>query len=114
MAPTVIATKVFEHDCEICKQMERHDRAVFEEFPEIVYQKINLDKLIEGPRDPVQEAVYVNLERHALNPDYTLDLPTYLLIDKTGKYLGHHTGEATIVELRQRVKTILSPESEST
>lgn len=110
MTPSIIASKVYDDSCEICKHMERHDAAVFQEFPEIVYQKVELNSLIQGPRNDVQEAVYSNLERHCLTPTYEIDLPVYLLLDTKGRYMGHHTGEATIVELRQRVKTILSPE----
>jgi hypothetical protein len=112
MSPTVVATKVFEEECEVCKQMERHDTAVFQEFDEVVYHKVDLDRLIEGPRSQVEQVVYNLLERHCLNPDYTVDLPVYLLVDTRGNYLGHHTGAATVSELRERVKTILSPEQE--
>jgi hypothetical protein len=31
-----------------------------------------------------------------------------MVMTTKGKYLGHHTGEATIVELREKIKEILS------
>lgn len=105
---TFIATKVHDKDCEICKQMSRHDRTVFEENPEIAYQEVSLDDLISHNGDPTKHRIYQCLERYALNPDYTLDLPAYVILAKTGKYVGHHIGTATVAELREKIRAIIS------
>ena len=43
-----IATKVFDDNCDICKHMSRHDRATFENFPEIAYQEVKLSNEVTG------------------------------------------------------------------
>lgn len=106
-----IATKVYDKDCEICQHMSRHDRAVFDEFKEINYQEAALDDLINHSGNFTKLRLYQCLERHALNPDYTLDLPVYLVLTKEGKYKGHHTGAASITELRSKVKQILQEDT---
>ena len=106
-----IATKVHDSNCEICQQMSRHDRALFEEFSEISYQEAALDDLINHGGNFTKLRIYQCLERYALNPDYTIDLPVYLVLTKEGKYKGHHTGAASITELRSKVKQILREES---
>jgi len=110
MTDTLLAIKVFDEDCDICQHMERFDSAVFQGFPEVQYDKINLNRLIDSERNQIQDIVYQCLERYALNPDYTVDLPVYLFLTTTGEYKGHHVGSATLSELRDRVKTTLSVE----
>jgi hypothetical protein len=102
-----IATKVFDKDCDICKHMSKHDRVTFEEFPEIAYQELLLDDIINHENNLTKLRIYQVLERHALNADYTIDLPVYVLLSKQGKYKGHHVGVATIVELRDKIKECL-------
>lgn len=103
-----IATKVFSDGCTICEHMSRHDRSTFEGFPEIAYQELNLDDIINHEGNPTKLRLYQIIERYALNPDYTVDTPLYIVMTKQGKYLGHHTGAATIVELRDTIKQIIS------
>lgn len=102
-----IAVKVFDKDCDICKHMSKHDRVVFEEFPEIGYQEILLDDIINHAGNLTKLRIYQVLENHALNPDYTIDLPVYAVLTKSGQYKGHHVGVATIVELRDKIKKCL-------
>ena len=102
-----IAVKVFDKDCDICKHMSKHDRAVFEGFGEIGYQEILLDDVINHGNNPTKLRIYQVLERHALNSDYTIDLPVYVVMTKKGQYKGHHVGVATIVELRDKIKECL-------
>ncbi len=108
---TFIVTKVFDENCDVCKHMSKHDRAVFEEFPEIGYQELNLDSIISHDGNLTKVRIYQCLERYALNSDYTIDLPVYVFLNKPGKYVGHHVGAATIVELRAKTKEILSQDS---
>jgi hypothetical protein len=102
-----IATKVFDKDCDICKHMSKHDRVLFEEFPEIAYQELLLDDIINHENNLTKLRIYQVLERHALNADYTIDLPVYILLSRKGQYKGHHVGVATIVELRDKIKECL-------
>jgi hypothetical protein len=104
---TIIATKVYDEDCDICRHMSKHDRATFESFPEIGYQETSLDSIISHGNDPTKVRIYQCLERHAVNADYTIDLPVYVLLSKQGQYKGHHVGAATIVELRDKIKECL-------
>ena len=104
---TTIVTKVFDKDCDICNHMSKHDRATFESFPEIAYQEVILDDVINHENNLTKLRIYQCLERHALNQDYTIDLPVYVFLSKQGKYKGHHVGAATIVELRDKIKESL-------
>jgi hypothetical protein len=101
---TVIVTKVFDKDCDICQHMSKHDRATFESFEEIAYQEVKLEDVIAHDNNLTKLRIYQCLERHALNPDYTIDLPVYVFLSKQGQYKGHHVGAATIVELRDKIK----------
>ena len=104
---TVIVTKVFDDDCDICSHMEKHDRATFESFDEILYQKVKLDDVINHENNLTKLRVYRCLERYCLSPTYEIDLPVYLLLSKKGEYKGHLQGAATITELRDKIKECL-------
>lgn len=100
----IIVAKVFDEDCEICKHMSKHDRATFEGFPEIAYAEVKLDDIINHENDHTKLTIYSCLERYALNPDYTIDLPVYVFLEKRGKYLNCHRGPASVLELRELIK----------
>ena len=102
-----IAVKVHDKGCDICKHMSKHDRAVFEGFEEIGYQEVLLDDVINHENNLTKLRIYQVLEKYALNPDYTIDLPVYVVMTKMGQYKGHHIGVATIVELRDKIKECL-------
>jgi hypothetical protein len=102
-----IVTKVFDENCDICKHMSRHDRATFENFEQLAYQEINLDDVINHNGNLTKYRLYQILEKHALNRDYTIDLPVYVILTKQGQYVGHHVGAATVVELRDKIKECL-------
>jgi hypothetical protein len=104
---TVLAFKVFDKDCDICQHMSKHDKATFEGFPEIKYQEVSLDDVINHGNDPLKVRVYKCLEQYAVNPDYTIDLPVYVLLGPGGQYRGHHVGAATVPELRETIKECL-------
>jgi hypothetical protein len=103
----IIVTKVYDHDCDICNHMEKHDRATFESFPEIGYQKVTLEEVIAHDNNRTKMRIYQCLERHCLNSDYSIDLPVYVFLEKDGKYLGHLQGALAIPELRDGVKSLL-------
>jgi hypothetical protein len=87
--------------------MSKHDRATFESFDEIGYQEVKLEDIIAHNNNLTKVRIYQCLENHALNPDYTIDLPVYVILSKQGQYKGHHVGAATIVELRDKIKECL-------
>ena len=109
---THIAVKVFDENCDICKHMSKHDRATFENFSEIGYQEVTLDDVINHNGNATKHILYQVLEKHALNPDYTIDLPVYVILTKQGKYRGHLVGAATVVELRDKIKESLEDNPE--
>jgi hypothetical protein len=104
---SIIVTKVFDDDCDLCRHMSKHDRVTFEGFDKLSYQEVKLDDVINHNNNLTKLRIYQCLERHCLSPDYSIDLPVYLFLTKTGKYLGHQQGAATIVELRDKIKEIL-------
>ena len=111
----IIITKVYDHDCDICNHMEKHDRATFESFKEIDYRRISLDEVIDPSntaRPITYQRLYQCIERYCLTPTYEVDLPAYIALNKTGQYLGHVQGANTIVELREWVKS-LSPTTDN-
>jgi hypothetical protein len=103
----LIATKVYDTDCEICKHMSKHDRATFEGFEQILYQEVKLDDIISHDNNLTKLRIYQCLERYAVNPDYTIDLPVYVILSKQGQYKGHLVGAATIPELREKITECL-------
>ena len=104
---SILAVKVYDKDCDICQHMSKHDRATFESYPEVKYQEESLDGVINHGIDLLKTRIYQCLERHAVNPDYTIDLPIYVLFNSSGQYQGHHVGAATITELRSKIKECL-------
>lgn len=102
-----IAVKVFDLDCDICKHMSKHDRATFEGFPEIGYQEVSLDDIINHGGNRTKVRIYQILEKHCLSSTYEIDLPVYVVMDKFGMYKGHQQGAATVVELRDKIKECL-------
>ena len=104
---TYIAVKVFDKNCDVCQHMSKHDRTTFSEFSEIGYQEVSLDDVINHGNNLTKLRIYQVLEKHALNPDYTIDMPVYVVLSKQGHYKGHHVGAATIVELRDKIKECL-------
>jgi hypothetical protein len=107
MSDTVIITKVHDAFCDVCKHMERHDQATFESFPEVLYQKVLLDDVINHQSNLTKVRIYQILEKYCLSPSYEIDLPVYLAIDKQGTYKGHLQGALTVQEIREGVKTIM-------
>jgi hypothetical protein len=104
----IIVTKVYDHDCDICNHMEKHDRATFESFPEIGYQKVTLEEVIAHDNNRTKMRIYQCLERYCLSPTYEIDLPVYVFLSSGGKYLGHLQGALAIPELRDGVKSFLN------
>jgi hypothetical protein len=68
---------------------------------------VRLDDVIAHNNNLTKLRIYQCLERHCLNPDYSIDLPVYIFLTKTGKYLGHLQGALAVSELRDGVKDII-------
>ena len=109
-APEFIVTKVYDKDCDICNHMERHDQVTFESFPELLYQKILLDDVIEHNGNLTKVLLYQILERYCLSPTYEIDLPVYVIADRKGNYKGHLQGALTVQEIREGVKPLITSE----
>jgi hypothetical protein len=103
----LIVTKVYDKNCDVCNHMSKHDRVTFEGYSEIGYQEVLLDDIINHSGNLTKMRIYQCLEKYALNPDYTIDLPVYVAVSKKGKYVGHHIGAATITELREKITQCL-------
>jgi hypothetical protein len=102
--------KIFEESCDVCNHMKRHDKATFESFPELEYREADLNEVLDyasSEKPQTMLRLYQTLEKYALNPDYTVDLPVYIFMAKSGEYKGHHVGAATIVKLRDTIKQCL-------
>ena len=113
---TIFITKVHDKNCDICQHMAKHDRATFESFPEVEYSEVLLDDVINSANTGfplLYHRLYQCLETHCLNPDYSIDLPVYVALSKTGGYLGHVQGANTVAELRDGVKTFLETSDNS-
>ena len=105
----IIITKVFDHDCDICNHMSKHDRVTFESIEDVRYREVLLDEVINftSTSQPMtNQRLYQCVERYCLTPTYEVDLPAYIALTKKGEYLGHIQGAKTIVELRDWVKSI--------
>jgi hypothetical protein len=107
-----ITTKVFDKGCDICLHMSKHDRVTFESFPEINYQEVLLDDIINHQNNLTKIRICQLLENHCLSPTYEIDLPVYMVMDPKGKYLGHIQGAATVMEIREVIKHLLENEPE--
>ena len=103
----LFVTKVFDTDCEICKHMSKHDRATYESFPEVTYNEMTLDEVINHGNNLTKLRINQCLERYALNADYTVDVPVYVYLSKDGQYKGHSIGAASIAEIRDKIKECL-------
>lgn len=107
MEKEFLVVKVSSTECPICQHMSKHDRATFEGFSNLAFRELDLDELIQSRESDFEMLVYRAIEKHALNPDYTVDTPLYIFMNQGGKYLGHHSGAATIVELRDTTKEFI-------
>jgi len=115
---TLTVTKVFDHDCPICSFMASFDgKVLFDLKPAVTMKAIELGRLIDPDNENAFECILAQyVERHAVNDDYTLDLPVYMVTQ--GKtYLGHTKGELSQSELRSKLEEIIAdasdPKSES-
>ena len=102
--------KIHDHGCDVCKAMSKFDVAVMEGIPEIAFEEISLDQVTaphNTDRPITMRQLYRCIEEKALNPDYTLDLPVYVCLDKQGAYVNHLQGAYEVANFRDGVKSML-------
>ena len=103
---TLTVSKIFDYDCPICEHMLTFDsNVVFNLGLQTHYGAVELSQLLNST-EPWNSHVSLLLERHAINDDYTIDLPVYLVTEGTN-YVGHVKGENTQQELRAKLQEIL-------
>jgi hypothetical protein len=100
-------TKIFDYDCPICEHMSTFEgNVMFNLEVKPHFEVKELSDLLNSV-EPWNSHISLLLERHAVNDDYTIDLPVYLVTE--GKnYLGHIKGENTQQELRSQLQEIVS------
>ena len=99
-------TKIFDYDCPICEHMSAFEgNVIFNLEAKNHFEAKELGSLLNSD-DVWNSYVSQLLERHAINDDYTIDLPVYLVTEGTN-YLGFVKGDNTQHELRTQLQEIL-------
>jgi len=98
-------TKVYDHGCPICEQMSQYDEKIAADL-NTKLTAVVLEDVLDAEGDKVfYMALGQYLERYAVNPDYTLDLPVYM-VTHNKKYLGHTIGEQSQYDLKSKLENI--------
>jgi hypothetical protein len=101
--------KVYDHECPICEKMALFDHSTIlrlEVQPD--YRTVELGNLLSPENPHMEDALLAQcVERYACNPDYTLDLPVYVVMSGK-KYLGHLVGEHTATDLQTKLEEIIN------
>ena len=104
---TIRITKIFDYDCPICEHMSTFEgNVIFNLEAKNYFEAKELGDLLNS-NEAWNSYVSQLLERYAINDDYTIDLPVYLVTEGTN-YLGHVKGENTQSELRSQLQEIVS------
>lgn len=101
--------KIYDNNCDVCRQMSVFDSDVvlnLDSKPE--YRTVELGVILDpDTEDPEDAALAHYAEIHAVNPDYTIDLPVYMVLEGK-KYLGHVGQVNTQTELKEKLERIVS------
>jgi hypothetical protein len=102
-------TKIYDHGCPICEHMATFEgNVIFNLEAKPDFKVAELGRLLDPANENLWEQHLAQLaERYAVNPDYTIDLPVYMVTEGTN-YLGHAVGELTATELRTKLQEIIS------
>ena len=102
-------TKIYDYGCPICEHMATFEGSViFNLNTETQFQAKELGVLLDPTNEDLWEQHLAQLaERYAVNLDYTIDLPVYIVTEGT-TYIGHAVGELTATELRTKLQEIIS------
>ena len=109
--------KIFDSNCSVCEEMSHYDSEVVLSlaYPErkIEYRTRELGVILDPDSENPDDATLAHYaEVYAVNPDYTIDLPVYFVLEGK-KYLGHLVGEQSRDELRAKLEGIVSGASNS-
>ena len=101
-------TKVYDYDCPICLHMGTFEgNVLFNVAAGAHFSAVEMGQLTSLDNENEHECLIAQLvERHACNPDYTVDLPIYMFTEGR-TYLGHIGGEHTAAEFRTEIQKIL-------
>jgi len=101
--------KIYDVNCDVCQRMAEFDaQLILDMASKPAYRTVPLGQILDPDnQDPEDTALAHYAEVHAVNPDYTIDLPVYMVL--SGKtYLGHVVGEQTGNDLREKLEKILN------
>lgn len=112
MALTV--TKVFDYGCPVCEFMGTFDgKVIFDLQPPTNMKAVALGTILDPDNeDPFECVIAQYAERYACNPDYTIDLPVYIVTEGK-KYVGHVGGEHTQQALKTKLEEIVQNAADS-
>lgn len=103
-------TKVYDHGCPICEKMAEYDEKIVSDL-NTKMTTVVLEDVLDAEGDQVfYLALSQYLERYAVNPDYTLDLPVYM-VTQSKKYLGHINGDHSQYELKSKLENIFEKQN---
>ena len=104
--------KIFDLGCPTCEEMSQYDSEIILSLsqPEqaIEYRTRELGVILDPDTEDEDNAALAHYaEVYAVNPDYTIDLPVYFVLQGK-KYLGHLVGEHNRDDLRTKLEKIIS------
>lgn len=107
-----VVTKIYDYSCPICEFMGSFDgKVMFDLEPRVDPYAVSLDVLVNPDNENEFQCLLAQFtERHVCNPDYTLDLPAYI-VTRGKTYVGHVSGEQTQSELREKLQKLVSEAS---
>jgi hypothetical protein len=111
---TLTVTKIFDVGCSVCEFMSIFDsKVIFDLEPSADMKAIPLETILDSNnKDPFECLIAQLTERYACNPDYTVDLPVYI-VTQGNKYIGHVVGEHTQNELKAKLQRIVTDATNS-
>lgn len=106
---TLTVTKIYDYGCPVCEAMSAYDsRAIAEIDPAIKLTAIELGRLLDPDnKNPFENVIAQLTERYACNPDYTIDLPAYI-VTRGKSYVGHVVGEHVPHEFKNKLQGIVT------
>ncbi len=102
-------TKIYDTSCPVCEHMGTFDgKVIFDLEPSTNMKAVALGTILDPDNENPFECLLAQYaERYACNPDYTIDLPVYIVTEGK-KYAGHVGGEHTQQALRAQLQEIVT------
>lgn len=103
--------KIYDDGCDVCQQMSKFDADVVSALkPAPTLDIKRLDVILDpNNEDPDDCLVALQAERYCCNPDYTIDLPAYLVLEGK-RYISCLCGERTPDDLRTTLQALIDDE----